>query len=191
MIKKYSILFLWILIIIVMIISLIFWDYKFVPEFFVSLMYTIAIFYFLNNLFQKTNNKRIVIKTKKFNWIPMIVWIALGVFGIVRKNHFDSKLIFRFLPESASQGIGFILMGIASFQRNIIVDSNGIRMNDWFKSLIKYNDLTEFNLTSNSLIVSDQSFSYRHKIFKLSADKIDLINKRIGEKCTLPNTAYK
>ena len=191
MIKKYSILFLWILIIIVMIISLIFWDYKFVPEFFVSLMYTIAIFYFLNNLFQKTNNKRIVIKTKKFNWIPMIVWIALGVFGIVRKNHFDSKLIFGFLPESASQGIGFILMGIASFQRNIIVDSNGIRMNDWFKSLIKYNDLTEFNLTSNSLIVSDQSFSYRHKIFKLSADKIDLINKRIGEKCTLPNTAYK
>lgn len=187
MVVKYSNLILVILFLIVMVISFIFWDYKLVPEFFVILLYSMAVFHFLKVLFQKTNNKRIIVKTKKFNWIPMIIWIALGVFKIVHKNYFDSELIFGFLPESTSQGIGFILIGMASFQRNIIIDDNGIRINNWLTSMIKYNDLTEFNLTSSSLMICDKSLSYRYRIFKLSIDEISLINKKMEENVITPS----
>ena len=94
------------------------------------------------------------------------------------------------MTESVSQGVGFILLGIASFQRNVIINDDGVKINYWFTSLIKYSDLTEIQLNKDHLLISDKQFSYKYKIFKLSENDIELITKKIEEKCTLPNKVY-
>lgn len=117
----------------------------------------------------------------------MIALVGLGVFKILSKNHFDATLIFGFLSESTAQGIGFILCGIASFPRNILIDDNGIKINDLFTSFIKYSDLTEVKLTNAELFISNKDFSYQYRIFKLSDDVVHHVKSKIEEKYTLPN----
>lgn len=183
MAKKYSKLILIILWIILAVIVTIYWEHKFIPEILTCIAYCIPLYLFLRSVLQKTNDKRIVIKTKKFNWIPMIGWMILGTVKIVSKTHPYETLIFGSITESGSQGIGFILMGIASFPRNIIIDHDGIKINDWLTALIKYDDLTEIKLTHENLSVSNKSFSYYYKIFKASDSTIEQVNRKIEEKC--------
>jgi len=187
MLKKYSNVIFAILLIIMVITAMIFSGYKYIPEVYTGTIYSVALYLILKGILQKTNDKRIVIKTKKFNWIFMIGWVALGILKMIYKIPVDSKLLFGFFSEPASQGIGFMLLGIALFQRNIIIDDSGIRINDVFTSLIKFSDLTAFNLTNMTLLISNKDFSYNFKIFMLTDDRIDLVNKKIAEKCTLPD----
>jgi hypothetical protein len=170
--------------------AIISWDHKYIPEIFTVTIYSITLYLFLRGILQKTNDRRIVIKTKKFNWIPMVIWVAMGIEKLIFKSHFHESLVFGFISESTSQGIGFILLGIASFQKNIIIDNDGIRISDWFTSLIKYSELTEIKLTHSNLSISNEDFSYHYKIFSVSDSLIELVNRKIEEKCTLPNKVY-
>jgi hypothetical protein len=174
---------------ILVVVLIVYWEYKFIPEIFTILIYSLTIAFFLSTLLEKTNNKKIVIRTKKFNWITMLLAISFGLIKIFDKNHSFSNLIFGLITESVSQGIGYILLGLASFQRNVIINDDGIKINLWFTSRIKYCDLKDIKLTNNHLTISDKLHSYSFWIFKLSDNEVDIINKKIKEKCTLPNTA--
>jgi hypothetical protein len=179
-----------ILVVIVVIYILEFWNYKYKSEIFIFTISAISIFQIVKSFLQKSNNKKIVIKTKEVDWIIVMFFCGIGLFKMLVKNDSDIGFLFGIIPKSIAEGSVLFLLAIATYQRNIIINDKGFRLFDWRTTdEIKFEDINNFKLTNDTIDIKVNNTIYSYRIFKLSNDTIDNINKIINTKCKMTNIA--
>lgn len=122
------------------------------------------------------------IRLKKLNWIRLIVWSILGSLTILQRYRYPNfgDELFGFIHERTAMGIGFIILGLVSLSRSIILDKKGIKLNDWLNSRIKYSEIYDFNTQPNLINFQTEKDKFIFKIKKLNETELTEINGRIA-----------
>ena len=127
---------------------------------------------------------------KNYNWIDIIGWSIYGVLNIAQgiKDNYPEDKLFGIIDQDYVSGFGFFLLGIYFLYGKILIDKNGIKLNDWVNTKIDFTSLQEFSLTSNSIRLKTDADEFQFITFRLLDGEVQKINKRVDHFRALSTT---
>jgi hypothetical protein len=152
-----------------------------------SFLITIIIISWFKNPISK---KSVRIRLKNYNWIAIIGFSILGVLRIAQgiKDNYPEDKLFGIIDQDYVSGFSFFLLGIYFLHGKVLIDKNGIKLNDWVNTKIDFTSLQEFSLTSNSIRLKTDTDEFQFSTFRLLDGEVQEINNRVDHFRALSTT---